>query len=124
MDIEEFVKKNAPGRRTSRLDKYADEIKTLKKQKYTDEQIRQWLATNGVEISREVLRRYYKRLAAKSNESTVATPTTTEKIELTETPEIDRSNESQADKLRRQLAEQQGDANKTRFKHDKSGNIK
>jgi hypothetical protein len=124
MDIEEFVKKNAPGRRTSRLDKYANEIKVLKTQKYTDEQIRQWLATNGVEISREVLRRYCKRLAAKSSEPTIEKPLTIEKDEPVKTPETDSSNESHTEKLRRKLAEQQGDADKTRFKHDKSGNIK
>jgi hypothetical protein len=123
MDIEEFVKNNAPGRRISRLEKYANEIKTLKQQKYTDEQIRQWLATNGVEISREVIRRYCKRLAAKSSEPTVTTPAPNEKPVAIEILETAIGSESQAEKLQRKLAEQRADADKTRFKHDKSGNI-
>lgn len=110
--------------RTSRLDKYAKEIRALKEKKYTDEQIREWLATNGLQISREAIRRYVKKLKAGSQSTTPALVTTASEPKPVEAAATAPSNESQAEKLRRKLAEQQGDADKTRFKHDKSGNIK
>jgi hypothetical protein len=124
MDIEEFVQKHQPGMRTSRLDKYAKEIKALKEKKYTDEQIREWLATNGLQISREAIRRYVKKLTAGSQSTTPVPVITESEPKSVEAAATAPSNESQAEKLRRKLAEQQGDADKTRFKHDKSGNIK
>jgi hypothetical protein len=124
MDIEEFVQKHQPGMRTSRLDKYAKEIKALKEKKYTDEQIREWLATNGLQISREAIRRYVKKLTTGSQSTTPAPVITESQPKPVEAAAAAPSNESQAEKLRRKLAEQQGDADKTRFKHDKSGNIK
>lgn len=124
MDIEEFVQKHQPGMRTSRLDKYAKEIKALKEKKYTDEQIREWLATNGLQISREAIRRYVKKLMDGSPSTTTAPVVTGKEPKPVEAAASAPSNESQAEKLRRKLAEQQGDADKTRFKHDKSGNIK
>lgn len=123
MDIEEFVKKHQPGMRASRLDKYAKEIKALKDQKYTDEQIKDWLGTNGVQISREAIRRYVKKLSAKANGPVETVPTKASEPQKIEVPITETSNESQAEKLKRKLAEQQGDADKTKFKHDKSGNI-
>lgn len=109
--------------RTSRLDKYAKEIKALKDQKYTDEQIKNWLGTNGVQISREAVRRYVKKLSAKPDAAVETVPAKASQPQEIETPVTETNNESQAEKLKRKLAEQQGDADKTKFKHDKSGNI-
>jgi hypothetical protein len=122
MDIEQFVKNHQPRMRTSRLDKYLKEITALKEQKFTDEQIRQWLATNEIQITREAVRQFVKKISKAVQVK--ATPQITDKIESTptETATIVPNVESQAEKLRRKLAEQQADAEKTRFKHDKSGN--
>lgn len=124
MDIEEFVKKHQPGKRTSQLDKYAKEIQTLKDQKYTHKQIKDWLATNGVEISSEAIRKFFNKLSAKpKTDSIESVPSKASDQQKTEIPISENSSESQAEKLRRKLTEQQGDAAKTKFKHDKSGNI-
>jgi sugar-specific transcriptional regulator TrmB len=124
MDIEEFVQKHQPGMRASKLDKYAKEIKALKEKKYSDEQIREWLASNGLEISREAIRKYIRKFATRSQLPITTSITTVNESKPEEVAAIAPNNESQAEKLRRKLAEQQGDADKTRFKHDKSGNIK
>lgn len=120
MDIEEFVKTVPPGKKTSRLNKYANEIRQLKSKGYTDEQIREWLGRNGIEISREAVRRFVKKTNA--NQTTgIAEKPEPDKIEQTAN---NTQTESQAEKLKKRLAEQQSEAEKARFKHDKSGNIK
>lgn len=115
MDIEEFVKTVPPGKKTSRLNKYGQEIRELKAKGYTDEQIRDWLSRNGIQISREAVRRFVKKTTGQQ-----ATPVAQE-TEPRQSENIEQ-NESQAEKLRKRLAEQQNDADKARFKHDKTGN--
>ena len=108
--------------RTSKLDKYVQEIKTLKDQKFTDEQIREWLATNEIQVSREAVRQFLKKVS-KNISITVEPPVPSlNEPRPNEVPRTPIIGESQAEKLRRKLAEQQSDADKTRFKHDKSGN--
>jgi hypothetical protein len=122
MDIEQFVKKHKPRMRTSKLDKYVQEIKTLKDQKFTDEQIREWLATNEIQVSREAVRQFVKKVSKDGPVTVESLVPNRSDSEPNEVPRTLISNESQADKLRRKLAEQQSEADKTRFKHDKSGN--
>jgi hypothetical protein len=122
MDIEQFVKKHKPRMRTSKLDKYAQEIKTLKDRKFTDEQIREWLATNGIQVSREAVRQFVKKVSKNVQVTFEPVAPNQSEPEPNEIPRTKISSESQAEKLRRKLAEQQNDADKTRFKHDKSGN--
>jgi hypothetical protein len=122
MDIEQFVKKHKPRMRTSKLDKYAQEIKTLKDRKFTDEQIREWLATNEIHVSREAVRQFVKKVSKNVQVTFEPVAPNQSEPEPNEIPRTPISSESQAEKLRRKLAEQQSDADKTRFKHDKSGN--
>lgn len=116
MDIEEFSKTVPPGKKKSRLNKYENEIKLLKSKSYTDDQVREWLSKNGLNVSREAVRQFVK----KNTESQ-----TTSNHEQTKNKDNEtlNANESHVEKLRRRLAEQESDAYKTHFKHDKSGSI-
>lgn len=126
MDINEFVKRVQPRKKRSRLIPFADQIAQLKAQGYTDLQIRGWLAENGVEVSREAVRKFIKN-AAKSGTQQAAESTTlisTYKENTTGetgTP-VNNAGLSQADKIRQKLEDQKRDADSKRFKHDKTGN--
>jgi phage-related baseplate assembly protein len=120
MDIEEFVTKVQPGKKINRLKKYEGQIKKLKSDGYTDQQVREWLATVGVEISREAVRRFAKRITADqptshSYSEVKANPTPS-------TPAKDTEILSNAEKLRKRLQDQKSEAEGHRFKHDKNGN--
>lgn len=112
MDIKEFLSSVQPGKKVSRLKQYEQEIGELKSKGYTDDQIRQWLAKNDVVVSREAVRRFAKKI------SQITTPTT---VEITPAKNIDKPNESNAEKIQRRLAEQKAQASSAVFKHDKSG---
>ncbi len=58
MDIEEFEKKVQPGAKRSRLEPFQVQIFELKSKKYTNLQIREWLAANGVNVSQEAVRKF------------------------------------------------------------------
>lgn len=116
MDIEEFSKTVLPGKKKSRLNKYANEIKLLKSKSYTDDQVREWLSKNGLNVSREAVRQFVKK-------NTESQTTSNHEQTKNKDNETRNANESHAEKLRRRLAEQESDAYKTHFKHDKSGSI-
>lgn len=58
MDIEEFEKKVQPGAKRSRLEPFLVQIFELKSKKYTNLQISEWLAANGVKVSQEAVRKF------------------------------------------------------------------
>lgn len=127
MDINEFVQRVQPRKKRSRLIPFAGQIKALKMQGYTDLQIRDWLAANGIEVSRESVRKFIKN-AAKSDVGqaveTTTQPDGAHKEEVTgdSSAPVQKTGLSQADKMRERLKEQKREADSTRFKHDKTGN--
>ena len=127
MDINEFLQRVQPRKKRSRLIPFAEQIAMLKRQGYTDLQIRGWLAENGVEVSREAVRKFIK------NAAKAGPPTPAETIKTTESAHkenmtgdasapVENTGLSQADKIRQKLEDQKRDAESKRFKHDKTGN--
>lgn len=128
MDVEEFARVVKPRRKRSRLLPFKDQIHTLKTQGYTDMQIRDWLARNNVKVSRESVRKFIKNhLAgadtepASAGEHKVASSAVGGNFPSA-APDTNAGTESQVDKMRRLLREQQNEAEKSRFKHDRTGN--
>ena len=130
MDIEEFVKGVQPRKKRSRLLPFRDQIMALKTQGYTDLQIRDWLALNKIDVSREMVRKF---VAQQGTEKTAATmkvepnekPTSTKTITShdKEPEKPTNSQMTQADKIRAKLEEQKRDAESKHFKHDKTGHL-
>ena len=126
MDINEFVKRVQPRKKRSRLIPFADQIGQLKAQGYTDLQIRGWLAENGVEVSREAVRKFIKNAAKPGSQQPTDTVilNSAHKENTTGDTSVPVTNAglSQADKIRQKLEDQKRDADSKRFKHDKTGN--
>jgi hypothetical protein len=130
MDVEEFAREVKPRsrRKRSRLLPFKDQIQTLKTQGYTDMQIRDWLSRNDVEVSRENVRKFIKNHLASADAELApagehhARPPSGVANLSTSAGGTNAGTESQADRMRRQLREQQNEADKTRFRHDKTGN--
>ena len=130
MDIEEFVKGVQPRKKRSKLIPFKDQIMSLKTQGYTDLQIRDWLALNKIDVSREMVRKFVAQQATE-----ITAPMM--KVEPNEKPAAtdDTGNENnqpeqritaqmtQADKIRAKLEEQKRDAESKHFKHDKTGSL-
>lgn len=101
MDIEEFKSKVSPSAKRSRLEPFRSQILELKSNGYADWQVRDWLAGNGLEVSRQAVQQFFKKAAANSKQSepppqkaisTVGTPSTHEpvsEVEITETQNIE-----------------------------------
>ncbi|MFC0134547.1 KorA protein [Massilia eurypsychrophila] len=129
MDIEEFAKQVQPRKKRSRLIPFKEQIMALKSQGYTDLQIRDWLALNKVEVSREMVRKFVAKQVSekqpdsqlpnipgnKNTGSNTADPIPV--IDQTAKPKM-----TQADKMRMKLEEQKRNAESKQFKHDKTGN--
>lgn len=133
MDVEDFTREVKPHHRRSRLEKFKAEISALKSKGYSDMQVRDWLAQNGITVSRENVRKFIKRHLknldnAPALEQPSETPATPEAIQgaqlATETsaPADSGAVESQAARLQRLAREQRNEAAQTQFKHDKTGN--
>jgi hypothetical protein len=133
MDVEEFTRKVKPRKNGSQLLRFQNEIGDLKRQGYSDEQIREWLANNSITVSRENVRKFIKRhlpdLSRKFQvepQVNLATPIVnnqaTEKILVEEITGSEELRESQADRIRKLAEEQRNEAEKSRFKHDRNGN--
>lgn len=59
MDINEFIKQVKPrSSKHSQLDSFKLEITVLRKRGYANGQIRDWLATNGIEVTQETVRKF------------------------------------------------------------------
>jgi hypothetical protein len=130
MDVEEFAREVKPRRKRSKLLQFKDQIKTLKSQDYTDLQIRDWLAKNDLNVSRESVRKFIKNhlpeLGQAPGVKGHVAPASTPGAEVAQTATVDdgqiKAGESQAEKMRRRTREQKDEAEKTRFKHEKTGN--
>lgn len=136
MDVDDFTREVKPRNKRSKLLKFRDEIGALKKAGYSDMQIRDWLAENGVQVSRQNVQKFIKRYLGNLREDTQAvSPITTPpptgggqtSAPLTTTMEgqicgSSGATESRADKLRKLAEEQRNEAEKSRFQHDKTGN--
>jgi hypothetical protein len=123
MDVTEFMQQVEPRRRRSRLLKYKTEIADLKNRGYTDQQIRDWLARNDLDVSREAVRKFTKgHLAPDSAVKSVATATAIPRPSGDALTPPETQQESQAEKMRRRVKEQQQAAKATQFSHDKTGN--
>lgn len=122
MDIEEFIKQVQPRKKRSRLLPFAGQIKLLKEQGYTDLQVRDWLAANGVEVSREAVRKFIKKAPDTSTPAAATPPGPAgEQDPARKDSPAEPGTPSQADKMRQKLKEQQKDADSKLFKHDKTG---
>lgn len=86
MDINEFVKQVKPRAKRSQLDPFKAQIFELRKLGYANWQIRDWLATNGIEVTQESVRKFVV-----TRESSVAKP------RRTENPDVTRLGDSGAD---------------------------
>jgi hypothetical protein len=134
MDVEDFTREVQPHHRRSRLEKYKQEIRDLKKQGYSDMQVRDWLAQNGIAVSRENVRKFIKRHLTKEDTAQVSeqpsaappAPGIDQGAQLATAPGAAASapdlNESPAERMRRLAREQRDEAAQTQFKHDKTGN--
>ena len=58
MDINEFVKQVRPRAKRSQLDPFKAQIFELRELGYANWQIRDWLATNGIEVTQESVRKF------------------------------------------------------------------
>jgi hypothetical protein len=74
MDISEFIKQVKPRAKRSQLDPFRSQIFELRELGYANGQIRDWLATNGIEVTQESVRKFVV-----TRESANAQPTHQEK---------------------------------------------
>ena len=58
MDINEFIKQVKPRAKRSQLDPFKSQIFELRELGYANGQIRDWLATNGIEVTQESVRKF------------------------------------------------------------------
>ena len=72
MDINEFIKQVKPSAKRSQLDPFKAQIFELRELGYANGQIRDWLATNGIEVTQESVRKFVN-----SRESAGALPAKT-----------------------------------------------
>lgn len=121
MDTDDFTKRVQPGKKISKLTPFTQQILSLKNKNYTDQQIKDWLLENSVEISRESVRKFIK-----SRQKTTPTkaPTSTQTQEQSSSKinsTTQNSNISQSEKIKKQLEAQKEEAMRDQFKHDKTG---
>ena len=77
MDINEFIKQFKPRAKRSQLDPFKSQIFELRDLGYSNGQIRDWLATNGIEVTQESVRKFVV-----TRESANAQPDSQEKAAL------------------------------------------
>lgn len=126
MDIDEYVKQVQPRKKRSRLIPFASQITSLKTQGYTDLQVRDWLAANGVQVSREMVRKFVAQKATEkglnSKQDTLPLRPIEESEQETEAASnAERPPNTQAEKMRKMLEKQKDEASKKLFRHDKTG---
>ncbi|MDB5815718.1 MAG: KorA protein [Rhodocyclales bacterium] len=120
MNIEEFTQQVQPRKKRSKLIPFIQQIRELKARGYTDQQIRQWLAMNQIEVSREAVRKFIKNQVVDSPSEVAHQP-------REDQPQADAigstapGNESNTDRLRKQVQQQQEEAASNLFRHDKTG---
>lgn len=90
MDIEEFVKHEKPSGKRSILEPFREKIFTLKKEGYADLQVKKWLASNGILISRQAIQQFIKK--NKGTENTAVYTNTEIKTESQNTGQTTQQN--------------------------------
>lgn len=132
MDVDEYAREVKPHYKRSKLLAFKDQIRELKHKGFSDMQVRDWLAQNGIQVSRENVRKFIKRhlvdLDENMAEDKQQSPATNETMQnfgnenSPETQQLENTKESPAERLRRLAQEQRDEADKRRFSHDKTGN--
>lgn len=134
MDVEDFTREVKPHHKRSRLEKFKVEIHDLKTRGYSDMQIRDWLAENGISVSRENVRKFIKRhLTGQDTAPDQVQPGDTpaapgadqaaqQATEENAPAETRQGEESTAARMQRLAREQRNEATNALFKHDKTGN--
>lgn len=132
MDVDEYAREVKPHYKRSKLLAFKDQIRELKHKGFSDMQVRDWLAQNGIQVSRENVRKFIKRHLVDLDESMAEdkqqSPATNETMQNVgnenspETQQPENTKESPAERLRRLAQEQRDEADKRRFSHDKTGN--
>ena len=61
MDVNEFINETPPKAKRSRLYPFREPILLLNGKDYSNNQIREWLQLNGVEVSQESVRKFIKK---------------------------------------------------------------
>lgn len=135
MDVDDYAREVKPHHKRSKLLAFKDQIRALKHKGFSDMQVRDWLAQNGVQVSRENVRKFIKRhLVDVEGNKTKDEQKSLGKTDQSETPpdissggstqvaQIANTKESPAERLRRIAQEQRNEADSKRFSHDKTGN--
>lgn len=135
MDVDDYAREVKPHHKRSKLLAFREQIRALKQKGFSDMQVRDWLAQNGVQVSRENVRKFIKRHLVDVDESkSKDEQQSPEKIGQTEkrqdlesgdntkAKQIANTKESPAERLRRLAQEQRDEADSKRFSHDKTGN--
>jgi hypothetical protein len=124
MELDDYIKQVQPRQKKSRLTPFMNQILALKTAGYTDMQIRDWLDTNGLQVSREMVRQFIAKNGSigKSTKSQTNLPAIGNIEQNISEDKNEHRNEPNAEKLRRIFAQQKDDALKKQFKHDKTGN--
>ncbi len=85
MDISEFEKLFKPSSKRSSLEPFRSQIFELKNKGYADRQIRDWLAANGLEVTRQTVQIFIKKSKGaptpNSNSNTISSPSSPAPIE-------------------------------------------
>lgn len=77
MDIDDFAKQVEPGAKRSRIEPFRAQVFALKAKNYADHQIRDWLESNGLKVSRQAVQQFIKKGNSKTDtqhETTIAAP--------------------------------------------------
>lgn len=82
MDIEEFEKQVEPMAKKSRLAPFQTQIFELKSKGYADWQIKDWLSSNGVAISRQAVQQFIKKGEKSKIIDSLSSPKNTGKQDL------------------------------------------
>lgn len=134
MDVEDYTRQVKPRKNGSQLLPFKKEIGDLKRMGYSDELIREWLAQNGITVSRENVRKFIKRHLHELNTATPSAQEngTTSAPGVGQVPQLAEQTasgassagrkESPAKRIQRLAREQRNEAEQTHFKHDKTGN--
>jgi aspartyl aminopeptidase len=123
MELDDYIKQIQPRQKKSRLIPFVEQIFALKTAGYTDMQIRDWLDTNGLQVSREMVRQFIAKNGPirKLNKNQKNLPAIANLEQNINEDKNEHENETNAEKIRRVVAKQKDDALKKQFKHDKTG---
>lgn len=135
MDVDDYAREVKPHHKRSKLLAFKEQIRALKQKGFSDMQVRDWLAQNGVQVSRENVRKFIKRHLVDVDENktedeqqSLGKIAQSEKrtdlgsADKADAKQIANIKESPAERLRRVAQEQRDEADSKRFSHDKTGN--